>query len=98
MLDDSVVLGDIVYIEFHDHGVINSKPPWDAFEFTAIGKVTNITDTAIVIENWFFSDPDIDVREHSDDSTAGYAIVKGAIKRIRLLAFTDDDPPLKLVS
>jgi len=95
---DSVLVGELVLIDFWDHREIGTEPH-EAYEFTAVGRVRQITDISISIDNWYFADADEDIRSHHANNVNGYCIVKRAIKNIRLLSIVEEEePPLHLVS
>jgi hypothetical protein len=73
--------GDLVEIEFLDHQQIDGSHLSNS-TYLAWGKVSEITEDAIVIHTW---EPK-DAHRHEDDgNTDGFAILKSTIKRIRKL-------------
>ena len=74
-------VGDVVHIVFLDHAE-NSK---DALEFEVYGKLFEITKSAYKVRVWGYVN-DVDrATDNNTDNENHYAIVKRAVKEMRVL-------------
>ena len=76
-------IGDRVEVTFWDHTSNSNQLGVGALEFVAYGRVSHIDDVMIRIATWEYTDEAH--RQSGDGNESAYAIVKGAITKIKRL-------------